>query len=192
MFIIAIVFIVVVLFALLAYGYWYLSKLNKKKENVLAEIEIKEPTSSFVALKDKENSPNVKNDADGFFFDIFSIVFKEKICDVMIIFENRSNQHIRIDIEKVTLYVNKINQTLAGDFSLKELNMGTNDIILKNTILIDSDLVRNIYFENLKVEDFTAQDTITIELLINGQKAILKNSLAESSILKFEIINNIN
>lgn len=192
MFIIAIVFIVIVLFALLAYGYWYLSKLNKKKENVLAEIEIKEPTSTFIALQDKENSPSVKNDADGFIFDIFSIVFKKDICDVMIIFENRSNQHIRIDIEKVTLHLKKSNRSLNGDFSLKELNMGTNDIILKNTILIDSHLVRNAYFENLKVEDFSAQDTLTIELLINGQKTILRNSLAESSIRKFEIVKDIN
>lgn len=151
--------------------------------------EISEPNKTFKPLKIDANPIQVKNDCDGFSFDIFSVVQKENVIDFMLVFENNSSQHIRIEIEKISLFVNSKHTHFEGDFKLNDLTMGTNDILLKNTVLRGGNLVRNTLFNNLSIDEFSSNDTIEIKLLINGNLHEIYNSLGESSFNKFEIIS---
>ncbi len=69
-----------------------------------------------------------------------------------------------------------------------ELSMGTNDILLKNTILPDSQLIRNIYFFNTNLDQFHQNDALTIDLMINNQSYQLKRYLYQSDIQLIKIV----
>jgi len=53
--------------------------------------------------------------------------------------------------------------------------MGTNDILLKNTVLRESHVIRNIYFFETDLIHFNQNDYLEIDIEINGEHHQFKN-----------------
>lgn len=170
---------------ILLLGFIYLKfQVKKKKVISIEENEIKAPKVSYISISKSEAGKI--NYQDDFVFDISSITKRENELDILVNFRNNSEKHIRIEISKTILTLN--NTAIIGDHQLKEMTMGTNDIILKNTILSGGNLIRNIYFPIKNNELYKSEDTLKIELSINNEPFILENSFGKSTVDKIKVI----
>lgn len=179
--------VIVAIIVILILGILYLNHLAKKKLKVtIQENEIKEPKVSYIAIKKSE--VDNRNDQQDFVFDISTITKRGNELDILVTFQNNSTKHIRIDIQKATLVLK--DQEIIGDHQLKEMTMGTNDIILKNTILSTGNLIRNIYFTTTENIEFQSNDLLKIELLINNDFFVLENTIGNSTVDKVKVIED--
>lgn len=179
----AIIIIALLLVILGLYTYLKIQAKNKSKV-ILQEVEVKAPKITYLPIK-KEDS-NFKNSNQEFEFDISSVTKRNQELDILITFQNNSTKHVRIEIKKVTF--NYQNNDYNGDFDLKFMTMGTNDIILKNTILSGGNLIRNIYFTDNDFELINGNDFLTVELLINNEPFILTSAFNSSTAKEIKII----
>ena len=181
---------ILLLIILIVFAVW--RKINSKnnKEQIVDVNDSKSPKESFMEIvKDEvliDNSLELNMMYD---FEISSVTKKENTLDILITIHNKSDKTVRIDLKEATysLYFTKKVLKAAITF-YEELNMGTNDILLKNTILPDSQLIRNIYFFNTNLDQFHQNDALTIDLMINNQSYQLKRYLYQSDIQLIKIV----
>ena len=181
---------ILLLIILIVFAVW--RKINSKnnKEQMVDVNDSKSPKESFVEIvKDEvliDNSHELNSMYD---FEISSVTKKENTLDILITIHNKSEKTVRIDSKEATYssYFTKKELKAAITF-YEELNMGTNDILLKNTILPDSQLIRNIYFFNTNLDQFHQNDALTIDLMINNQSYQLKRYLYQSDIQLIKIV----
>ena len=179
--------IIIGIFLILLLGFIYLKFQAKKKVVVtIQENEVKIPKVSYIPISKTEKGQI--NFQDDFVFDISSITKRENELDILVTFQNNSGKHIRIEILKAVLTLNNIE--IIGDHQLKEMTMGTNDIILKNTILSGGNLIRNIYFPIKNNELYKSNDSLKIELLINNEPYTLENSFGKSTVDQIKVIED--
>lgn len=177
--------IISAIIAIILIGLFILKFQSKKNiKNSILDNEIKTPKISYIPIK--KNQIGKINYKDDFSFDISTITQKDNQLDLLISFHNNSTKHVRIDIKKTVLNLN--GHEIIGDHQLKEMTMGTNDIILKNTILSGGNLIRNIYFSNISTEDFFGKVFLKIDLLINGESHNLENSFENSTVNEVKVI----
>ena len=122
-------------------------------------------------------------------FDISTISFKSNEIETLVTLYNNSSKHIKLEILEAYFTLN--NQRIEGDYKLRELNMGTNDILLKNTILSQQTLIRNIYFKGIDAEQFSGDSELTIRLIINQEEITLVKTINQSSIKNLQIFTEI-
>ena len=163
----------------------YLRQLKRK--TVKTPQNIKTESNSIITYVDIEKKSNIKqNHSETFSFDISTIILNDNTYDFLITLTNNLGKHVRIDIKEVIL---STNQTLYnGDFSFLDLTLGTNDYILKNTIIDNGNLIRNIHFKINEDISIKHDDYITIKLNVNNNPLILRKSINESSVKKVKII----
>lgn len=179
---IAIIISILILFII---GFIFLkSQVKKNVEITIQENEIKSPKVTYIQISKTEKGK--VNFQDDYTFDISSITKRKNKLDILTTFQNNSSKHIRIEIIKTVLSLN--GKEIVGDHQLKEMTMGTNDIILKNTILSGGNLIRNIYFSDINSQEYNSTDTLKIELLINNAPYTLENSFGKSTVDKVKVI----
>ena len=181
---------ILLLIILIVFAVW--RKINSKnnKEQIVDVNDSKSPKESFIEIvKDEvliDNSHELNMMYD---FEISSVTKKENTLDILITIHNKSDKTVRIDLKEATYssYFTKKGLKAAITF-YGELSMGTNDILLKNTILPDSQLIRNIYFFNTNLNQFHQNDALTIDLMINNQSYQFKKYLHQSDIQLIKVI----
>lgn len=158
-------------------------KMNSKK-TVVKNIEIEEPKVSFIAIdKSNEKKENFEHNALPYNFVISSITKKEKTLELLISIENHTHKTIRINLKEATYFSSTLQEKIKADVTFYgELNMGTNDILLKNTILPEAHVIRNIYFFDHNFSNFNEMDFVEITLEIHQQVIHLKQYLYESNL----------
>lgn len=176
--IISIVIIGLILFAL------GIRKILFTKDQVIETVKKTSKTKmDLIPINKFENGIN--HTIKTYDFDISTISFKNDEIETLVTFYNNSSKHIRLDIKEAYFTLEK--KKIEGDYKLRELTMGTNDILLKNTILSQQTLIRNIYFKNINPEDFTGNAQLTIRLTINDEEYILDQTINQSSIKNLQI-----
>lgn len=154
-------------------------KLGKKKEsNVGTETKI-----SFRSIQ-KEVESEVS--ADDYFLDIVTITKNKNEFEFVLNFENNTDEYIRLKLINAQLIHD--GRELIGDFYRYEMNIGTNDAILKNTVVSKGNLLKNILFKDLILDNIVGNDYLIIELLINNVPCVLECSVNGSSVSEIKII----
>lgn len=154
------------------------------------EVLPKPRTTKVDFISISKTNEKTSDEFKDFDFDISTISFKENEIETLVTLQNNSSKHIRIEILDAYFMLN--NQRFQGDFKLRELTMGTNDILLKNTILSQQTLIRNIYFTNIQPEEFSGTAELTIQLLINEQAHTLIKNINQSTIKQLQIYSESN
>ena len=168
--------------------YIYFRKLKQSRPTV-PDVIIK-PIKQVVTFEkiEKENVL-IKDQSNQLLADISTIIKRDNIYDVLITFTNNLGKHIRIDLEEITLYYNNQNNQLNGNFTFLDLTLGTNDYILKNTIIDGGNLIRNVHFTSNETIIFKGGDVIAIKLKVNNEPYEINTSINESTITEVKIIS---
>lgn len=163
-------------------------KINNVQKETVSSYEIpKEPEFYFVPiLKDVELIQN--DQINDFSFDISSIIQDKDAQDILLTFSNNSTAHVRIEFIEILFVSHIYNKSFVGDSSYKDLTMGTNDIILKNTIISGGNLVRNIIFKTSEKFQFSGKDEIIIKLYINNIEYTLSQNINNSKVKEVKVI----
>ena len=156
-----------------------LFKRGKKKE----EVENLETKIHFKKIDKEVEHVTEKGE---YFLDIVTITKNKNEFELVVNFENNTDKHIRIKILKIQLVHN--GTEFDGDSFIYEMKMGTNDAILKNTVIAQGTLLKNILFKDLDVNQISGNDYIIIELLINDEPHVLENSINGSTVDQIKII----
>ena len=164
-------------------------KINSKKSTDQLIDEVEEPKLSFLSIdKDEFMNEVVENDSL-FDFEISSITKKDDTLDILITIYNHSEKTVRIDLKEAIYSSFSTKKQLKADVTFYgELNMGTNDILLKNTILPELQVIRNIYFFKIDLNEFHQNDALTIDLLINNQPYQLTKYIHQSKLESIKVI----
>ena len=124
-----------------------------------------------------------------FDFEISSITKKNNTLNILITIYNYSDKTIRIDLKEAIYESFSTKEQLKADVTFYgELSMGTNDILLKNTILPELQVIRNIYFFKTNLHQFHQNDTLTIDLMVNNQPYQLVKSIHQSKLESIKVI----
>lgn len=160
------------------FGFSFFKRGKKKEEVVNFETKI-----HFQKIQKGEESIPEKGE---YFLDIATISKNKNEFEFVVNFENNTNNHIRLKILNIQLIHD--GKEFEGDSFIYEMKMGTNDAILKNTVIAQGTLLKNILFKGLDVNQISGDDYIIIELLINDQPYVLENSINGSTVDQIKII----
>jgi hypothetical protein len=160
------------------FGFSFFKRGKKKEENENLKTKV-----YFQKIEKEDESFIEKGD---YFLDIATIAKNKNEFEFVVNFENNTDKHIRIKILNIQLIHN--GKEYNGDSFIYELKMGTNDAILKNTVIAQGTLLKNILFKDLDLNQILGDDYIIIELLINDEPYVLENSINGSSVDQIKII----
>lgn len=164
-------------------------RLNSKKV-IEKEAEIKKPNVSFIEVKksiQKKKMPIEKTISYDFL--ISSMTKKDSTLELLISIQNYTDKTVRINLQKAIYFSNNLQQTFTADVTFYgELSMGTNDILLKNTILPDSHVIRNIYFLDHDFSIFEETDYVEIKLEVDQETYEFRQYLYESTLDSIKFI----
>ena len=182
-------YIFLLLIVLIVFVIW--RKVKSKNETIQPTDvnEIDEPKVTFSPIvKDEILSELIENNSL-YDFEISSVTKKQDTLDILISFINRSDKTVRIDLKQAVFSSKFSNQQLKADVTFYgELSMGTNDILLKNTILPDSQVIRNVYFFYTQLSQFHKNDALIIDVLINNELFQFTKYLSQSKLESVKII----
>ncbi len=148
--------------------------------------EVKEKLETKIHFQKIEKEVGTEMNNDDFLIDIVTITKNNDEFEFVVNFENNSEKHIRIKILKIQFIHN--GKEFDGDSFIYEMNMGTNDAILKNTVIAQGTLLKNILFKDLNLAEIKGDDYLIIELLINDEPYVLENSISGSTVDQIKII----
>ncbi len=178
-----------ILFVLIIIVFLIYKRLSSKKV-IEKEEEIEEPNVSFVKVKksiQKKEIPVEKTISYDFL--ISSITKKDSTLELLISIQNYTDKTVRINLQKAIYFSNNLQQTFTADVTFYgELSMGTNDILLKNTILPDSHVIRNIYFFGHDFSIFEETDYVEIKLEVDQETYEFRQYLYESTLDSIKFI----
>lgn len=160
------------------FGFSFFKRGKKKEENENLKTKV-----YFQKIEKEDESIIDKGD---YFLDIATIAKNKNEFEFVVNFENNTDKHIRIKILNIQLIHN--GKEYSGDSFIYELKMGTNDAILKNTVIAQGTLLKNILFKDLDLNQILGDDYIIIELLINDEPYVLENSINGSSVDQIKIV----
>ncbi|TGN27994.1 hypothetical protein [Empedobacter tilapiae] len=163
-------------------------RLNFRKN--IEKKEIKEPNVSFINVKKSDCKEKVITEKNTpYDFLISSITKKDNTLELLVSIRNHTEKTIRINLLEAIYFSADLRQAFTADVTFYgELNMGTNDILLKNTILPNSHVIRNIYFFEHDFLVFDENDYVEIILEINQKKYKFKQTLLESNLDSIKFI----
>ncbi|WP_334126432.1 hypothetical protein [Empedobacter brevis] len=160
------------------------------KKVIEKEAEIEEPNVSFIEVKksiQKKKMPIEKTISYDFL--ILSMTKKDSNLELLISIQNYTDKTVRINLQKAIYFSNNLQQTFTADVTFYgELSMGTNDILLKNTILPDSHVIRNIYFLDHDFSIFEETDYVEIKLEVGQETYEFRQYLYESTLDSIKFI----
>ncbi|WP_413532925.1 hypothetical protein [Empedobacter brevis] len=146
---------------------------KKLKKDQIEKTFLKEEEQKIEYLAiDKENDliQNSNQQFSEYQIKIDSVTKKKNTLEFLISVQNNSTKTARINIIEADFYSNFSQEKIKADVTFYgELGMGTNDILLKNTILPDSHVIRNIYFFDTDLDRFNQNDYLEIDIEINGE-----------------------
>lgn len=155
-------------------------KTSKKKNDVEKSYKTK---ISYLPILKKEKVTPEKGD---FELDIISLTENQEKFEVVVNFKNNLQNSVRIHVKQIEfLHQGKV---YNGDAAIYELNMGTNDAILKNTIISNGNLLKNILFQEIKAQHISESDVIKIVFEVNNLTYKLKQSISASSVAEIKVI----
>ena len=160
------------------FGFSFFKRGKKKEGNENLKTKV-----YFQKIEKEDESIIDKGD---YFLDIATIAKNKNEFEFVVNFENNTDKHIRIKILNIQLIHN--GKEYSGDSFIYELKMGTNDAILKNTVIAQGTLLKNILFKDLDLNQILGDDYIIIELLINDEPYVLENSINGSSVDQIKIV----
>lgn len=178
-----------ILFAIILIFFLIYKRLSSKRDE-LKKVELKEPKVSFIEIKKSiQKKENKKEINLPYHFLISSVTKRDNTIELLISIENYTDKTTRIDLKEAVYFSNKLQQAFKADVTFYgELSMGTNDILLKNTILPDSHVIRNIYFFDHDLLIFDEMDYVEIVLKINQEVYTLRKYLYESNLDSIKFI----
>ncbi len=180
---------VILIIILVVFVLWRKIRNIKSANETASEKEVNEPKISYVPILQNEEKEIAETFNLFYDFEILSITQKGENLELLLNFVNHSNQTIRIDLQKALYHSISLQKSVEADSTFYgELNMGTNDILLKNTILPGANVIRNVYFFNLTLNDFNQNDSIEVNLVIENQLYKLKKFLHESKLDRIKVI----
>ena len=156
----------------------FLKRGKKKEEKDLGKTKI--------SLHQIEKEIETNNEAEDYIINIVSITKKQNEFEFVVDFKNNTNQHIRLKILNIQLIHD--GKEFQGNSFIYEMNMGTNDALLKNTVIAQGNLLKNIMFRDLSLNQITGDDYMIIELLINEEPFVLETSINNSVVDQIRII----
>jgi len=178
-----------ILFVLIIVVFLIYKRLSSKKV-IEKEAEIEEPNVSFIEVKksiQKKKMPIEKTISYDFL--ILSMTKKDSNLELLISIQNYTDKTVRINLQKAIYFSNNLQQTFTADVTFYgELSMGTNDILLKNTILPDSHVIRNIYFLDHDFSIFEETDYVEIKLEVGQETYEFRQYLYESTLDSIKFI----
>lgn len=157
--------------------YW----MTRKKKNEV-ETSYKTKISYLPIQKGEKNQTETKS----FDLDIVSLTKNEEKFEVVVSFKNNLDRSVRINVKEIELLHH--GKAFTGDSTIYELNMGTNDAILKNTIISNGLLLKNILFNNIAPENVTKEDEIKIVFEENNLTYQLSQTINDSTVQEIKII----
>ena len=155
-------------------------KTRKKKNDVEKSYKTK---ISYLPI---QKSEIVKQDVGAFELDIVSLTENQERFEVVVNFKNNQQKSVRIDVKEIEL--SHQGKVYKGDSSIYELNMGTNDAILKNTIISNGNLLKNILFQDIKADNISEKDAIKIVFEENNLTYKLTQTINASSVTEIKVI----
>ena len=163
-------------------------RLNFRKN--IEKKEIKEPNVSFINVKKSDYKEKVITEENTpYDFFISSITKKDNTLELLVSIRNHTEKTVRINLLETIYFSTDLRQVFTADITFYgELNMGTNDILLKNTILPNSHVIRNIYFFEHDFLVFDEKDYVEIILEVNQKKYKFKQTLLESNLDSIKFI----
>lgn len=178
-----------ILFVIILIVFLLYKKFNSKKV-IEKKVEVKEPKVSFVEIKKSTQMKENGGESNlPYNFLISSLTKRDNTLELLISIENHTEKTTRIDLKEAIYFSTELQHIYKADVTFYgELSMGTNDILLKNTILPDSHVIRNIYFFNHDFKIFDEMDYIEIKLEINQEFYTFKQFLHESNIKSVKFI----
>lgn len=165
----------------------YYRSLKKTKSKVSHPLPIIDEEQEKI-IKIYKNNPTQHPNTQDLLVDISTIIKRDNYYDFLLTFNSHLGKHIRIDIKEIKLFTTQFKNGLSGNFSFQDLTLGTNDYILKNTIIAGGNLIRNVHFKTNEIIDFNGNDTIIIELKINNEPYTIKTCINESTVKEIKII----
>ena len=179
---------VIIILILSLLGFSLLSKKQKSKQVIVKRND--EQQISYSEIVDNLERQEVEKDLSSHYdFEISSITQNKAVLDILITFINHSDKTTRVDLVKMNYFSHATNQKMEADVTFYgELNMGTNDILLKNTILPHSTLIRNIFFFNSAIKTYSMQDFVEIEVKFNEELFVLKKYLYQADLEQVKIV----
>lgn len=164
-------------------------KINARKTEEQFVDEVEEPKVSFLSIKKADVLEERSKNNLLFDFEISSMTKKNNTLDILITIYNHSDKTIRIDLKEAIYESFSTKEQLKADVTFYgELSMGTNDILLKNTILPELQVIRNIYFFKTNLHQFHQNDALTIDLMVNNQPYQLVKSIHQSKLESIKVI----
>ena len=140
-------------------------------------LKEEEPKISFLKIEKNDDLIDDSNEQiSEFEVKIDSVTKKKNTLEFLISIQNNTEKTVRINIVEADFYSNSSQKKIKADVTFYgELAMGTNDILLKNTILPDSHVIRNIYFFETDLIYFNQNDYLEIDIEINEKHHQFKN-----------------
>lgn len=154
-------------------------KRGKKKED-------EKSGKTKVSLHKIDKETEVINEMEDYVISIVSITKNQNEFEFVVDFKNYTNEHIRLKVLNIQLIHD--GREFQGDSFIYEMNMGTNDAILKNTVIANGNLLKNILFRDLSLDQIIGDDYIIIELLINDEPSVLETSINNSVVDQIKVI----
>ena len=181
-----IVFIVLAVSTLLAFGYLFIW-LKKSTKKEVEPLSSKKSEITYLPIQKVHRTNPVHLDQSDFVINIQSISRLLDHIEFVIELKNNSDRYIKIDFQKVTL-IQGNGKIYNGDYSYLDFTMGTNDLILKNTVLSGMSLIRNIKFEEFDIQSIRSTDVIEVELFINEIKYKLSTNVNDSEVTEIKVV----
>lgn len=161
---------------------WF--KNSSKKE--VEPLSTKKSEISYLPLQ-KNNTQSLKSEDAEFVLNIQSISKLLDHIEFVVELKNNSDRYIKIEFQKVILIQgNEI--SYSGDYSYLDFMMGTNDLILKNTVLSGMSLIRNIKFEEFDYTTIKGDNQIIIDIIINDKLYNLSTTINDSEVAEIKVV----
>lgn len=177
--------IILLSFPVFLYIYFRSLKKVKNKMQPITPIETQERVETIKIIKNNPSQSQITNDL---LVDISTIIKRDEYYDFLLTFDNYLGKHIRIALEEIKLITNQHQDGIIGDFSFQDLTLGTNDYILKNTIIDGGNLIRNVHFKTTENIIFNGDESIIIQLKVNNEPYEINTSVNASTVKEIRII----
>ena len=182
------VFLIIVLLIIFVIWRKIRSKSSTNQSDYASGVE--ETEIVYNEIIKAENLESIVEENNTFYeFEISSLTKNKDTLETLITIKNNSDKTARIDLKQAiyTSFTSK-DKLKADVIFYGELAMGTNDILLKNTILPELEVIRNVYFFHINLTEFHQNDSISIDLLINDEPFYFTKYLHQSNIQTIKII----
>jgi len=165
---------------------FYFVRNYKKTITPIESLSSKKTEIKYIKIE-KNNEKSYPTNDENYSLNIQSISQLLDHIEFVLEIKNNTDHFIKINIKKVTL-IQANGSVHSGDYSYLDFMMGTNDLILKNTILSGMTLIRNIKFEQFDINTISVDDKIDLELEINDNLHCLSIDVNGSEVADIKVI----